>query len=83
MQQKQLNNLTNEEILLKWKTIQAPTKITFATLILAIILTIIRVINEGLSISILYVPVFIAIITITVFLNYKSLQKEIKTRKLE
>jgi hypothetical protein len=46
------------------------------------LITIIRAFVSGLNFSLLYMPAFIALITFILWVNYKSVQKEMKTRNL-
>ena len=82
MKEKELIDLTDEELQQKWKEVKSPHQITVATLIVAILLTIIRVFVNGFSFSLLYVPAFVAIITFVLGVNYESVQKEMKARNL-
>ena len=82
MKEKELIDLTDEELQKKWKDAKSNHQITIATLIIAILLTVIRAFVSGLSFSLLYVPAFVALITVVLWVNYKSVQKEMKTRNL-
>jgi hypothetical protein len=82
MKEKELVDLTNEELLRKWKGVKSPHQISIATCIVAVLFTIIRAFVDGLSFSLLYLPLFIAIITITIWVNYKSVQEEMEARNL-
>ena len=82
MKEKELVDLTDEELQKKWKDIKFPHQITVATLIIAILITIIRAFVSGLSFSLLYMPAFVALITVILWVNYKSVQKEMKARNL-
>lgn len=82
MKEKELVDLTDEELQKKWKDSKSFHQITVATMIVAILFTIIRAVVDGLSFSLLYMPAFVALITIVLWINYKSVQKEMKTRNL-
>jgi Flp pilus assembly protein TadB len=82
MKEKELADLTDEELQKKWKDDKFPHQITVATLIIAILLTIIRAFVSGFSFSLLYMPAFVALITFVLWVNYKSVQKEMKARNL-
>jgi Na+-translocating ferredoxin:NAD+ oxidoreductase RnfE subunit len=83
MKEKELADLTDEELQHKWKDIKSPHQITIATLIVAILFTIIRALVDGFSFSLFYMPAFIALITTVLWINYKSIQKEMKARNLD
>ena len=82
MKEKELADLTDEELQKKWKDDKFPHQITVAALIMSILLTILRAFVSGFSFSLLYAPAFIAIITIVLWVNYNSVQKEMKARNL-
>lgn len=83
MQEKQLSELTDEELLKKWKDVKTPYTFVMATMIVAVIFTIIRVFVSGFEYSVLYVPVFVGIIAITLTKNYKATEAEMKARNLK
>jgi|GEM_PF-5260979 len=83
MEQKKLIELTNEELLKKFKGLKSPHQITLATLIVSIVFTIIRAVIGGWSFSLFYLPLFVAIIAITIWMNYKAVKEEMKARNLE
>ena len=82
MKEKELVDLTDEELQKKWKDSKSSHQITVATMIMSILFTIIRAVVDGLNFSLLYVPAFITLITIVLWVNYKSIQKEMKARSL-
>ena len=82
MKEKELVDLTDEELQKKWKDSKSSHQITVATMIMSILFTIIRAVVDGLNFSLLYVPAFITLITIVLWVNYKSIQKEMKVRSL-
>jgi len=83
MEQKKRIALTDEEVLQKFKGLKSPYQISLATFIVSIVLTIIRAAVSGLSLSLLYLPLFVAIIAITIRINYKAVKEEMKARNLE
>jgi hypothetical protein len=82
MKEKELVDLTDEELQKKWKESKFTHQITVATMIAAILFTILRAVVDGFSSSILYMPAFVGLITVVLWINYQSVQKEMKTRDL-
>lgn len=57
-------------------------QITVGTMIAAILFTILRAVVDGFSFSLLYMPAFIAFLTIVLWTDYESVQKEMKAKNL-
>ncbi len=82
MKEKELVDLTDEELQKKWKESKFTHQITVGTMIAAILFTILRAVVDGFSFSILYMPAFVGLITVVLWINYQSVQKESKARNL-
>jgi len=83
MQKKQINELTDEELLKKWKDTKIPYTFVMATMLVTVIFTIIRVFISDFELSMLAVPFFVGIIAITITKNYKAVEAEMKARTLK
>ena len=83
MKEKKLVDLTDQELQKKWKDDKFSHQITLATLIIAILFTIFRVFYNGYNTSLLYMPSFVTLLTVVLWINYKSVQKEMNARNLE
>lgn len=83
MQEKQLNELTDEELLKKWKDTKTPYLFVMATMIVSVIFTFIRMFISEFEFSMVAVPFFVGIIAFTINNNYKSVEAEMKARNLE
>lgn len=83
MQEKQLNELTDEELLKKWKDTKTPYLFVMATMIVSVIFTFIRIFISDFEFSMLAIPFFIGIIAFTINNNYKAVGAEMKARNLK
>lgn len=83
MQEKQINKLSDEELLKKWKDTKTPYTFVMATMIVAVIFTFIRMFISDFELSMLALPFFVGIIAITITKNYKAVQAEMKARNLK
>ena len=83
MKDKQLNELTDEELLKKWKDIKTPYLFVMATMIVSVIFTFIRMFISDFEFSMLAVPFFVGIIAFTITNNYKAVEAEMKARNLK
>ncbi len=66
MQEKQRDELTDEELLKKWKDIKTPYLFVMATMIVSVIFTFIRMFISDFEFSMLAVPFFVGIIAFTI-----------------
>ncbi len=82
MQEKQINKLSDEELLKKWKDTKTPYIFVMATMIVAVIFTFIRMFISDFEFSMLAVPFFVGIIAFTINNNYKAVEAEMKARNL-
>jgi hypothetical protein len=83
MQEKQKDELTDEELLKKWKDTKTPYLFVMATMIVSVILTFIRMFISEFEFSMLAVPIFVGIIAFTINNNYKAVEAEMKARNLK
>jgi hypothetical protein len=83
MQEKQLNELSDEELLKKWKDTKTPYLFVMATMIVSVIFTFIRMFISDFEFSMLAVPCFIGVIAIKINQNYKAAEAEMKARNLK
>lgn len=83
MQEKQLNELSDEELLKKWKDTKTPYLFVMATMIVSVIFTFIGMFISDFEFSMLAVPVFVGIIAFTITNNYKAVEAEMKARNLK
>jgi hypothetical protein len=83
MQEKQLNELSDEELLKKWKDTKTPYLFVMATMIVSVIFTFIRMFISDFEFSMLAVPVFVGIIAFTITNNYKAVEAEMKARNFD
>lgn len=83
MQEKQLNELTDEELLKKWKDTKTPYLFVMATMVVAVIFTFIKMFISDFEFSMLALPFFVSIIALTITKNYKAVEAEMKARNLK
>jgi hypothetical protein len=83
MKDKQLNELTDEELLKKWKDTKTPYLFVMATMIVSVIFTFIRMFISDFEFSMLAIPFFIGIIAFIINNNYKAVEAEMKARNLK
>lgn len=82
MNQNELKNLSDEELSKKWKVSKSSLKITIICLVFIIVITIAQgIIKNEWGIFVL-LPVFISLLTIINWKNYKLMEEEIKLRNL-
>jgi len=83
MNQEELKNLNDEELFKKLKVSKSSLIITIICLIFIIAITIAQgVVKNEWGIFVL-LPIFISLLTIVNWKNYKSLENEIKLRNLK
>lgn len=83
MKDKQLNELTDEELLKKWKDTKTPYLVVMATMIVSVIFTFIRMFISDFEFSMLAIPFFIGFIAFNINNNYKAVKAEMKARNLK